>query len=133
MIYDFTMIFKVGQCSSFPCQNGGSCVPTSNYASFTCTCPTGFYGTNCQNSILFFIISIIFQSIQIKKIIYYVFKLILVFYFRVNMAVLVSKMAQTTVAYVSRLLLEVTAKYITQHVSIIYLLFIIDHFKNFMY
>ena len=40
----------VNQCSSFPCQNGGTCTPSGNYTSFTCSCTTGYYGNTCQTN-----------------------------------------------------------------------------------
>jgi hypothetical protein len=45
----FTFIRKTNAqtaCASFPCQNGGTCVNGVN--SFTCQCPIGFYGVQCQ-------------------------------------------------------------------------------------
>jgi hypothetical protein len=39
---------NINECSSNPCQNGGTCVDQIN--SFTCSCPSGFTGTMCQNA-----------------------------------------------------------------------------------
>jgi hypothetical protein len=35
-------------CSSNPCQNGGICSPNLNTQTYTCTCLSGFTGTNCN-------------------------------------------------------------------------------------
>ena len=37
----------IGQCSSSPCQNGGSCTDQIN--DYTCNCVNGYDGTNCEN------------------------------------------------------------------------------------
>ena len=34
-------------CDGTPCQNNGSCIPTSN-VTYDCTCELGFSGTNCN-------------------------------------------------------------------------------------
>ncbi|XP_013379727.1 scavenger receptor cysteine-rich domain superfamily protein [Lingula anatina] len=34
-------------CGSSPCQNGGSCLAIGNNE-YSCTCPTGFHGTDCE-------------------------------------------------------------------------------------
>uniref|UniRef100_A0A8B9KT89 Zonadhesin, like n=1 Tax=Astyanax mexicanus TaxID=7994 RepID=A0A8B9KT89_ASTMX len=39
--------FKVSPCLSSPCENGGTCAESSD-TSYTCTCPEGFTGTNCE-------------------------------------------------------------------------------------
>lgn len=36
-------------CTLSPCLNGATCVPSTEGASYTCTCPTSSYsGTNCE-------------------------------------------------------------------------------------
>ena len=38
----------IDDCSSGPCENGGTCIDLFN--DFNCTCPLGFTGRNCSNS-----------------------------------------------------------------------------------
>ncbi|MCU0692932.1 MAG: hypothetical protein MUF54_16150, partial [Polyangiaceae bacterium] len=40
---------NVDDCSSAPCQNGGTC--TDGINSYSCSCATGYTGTNCENNI----------------------------------------------------------------------------------
>ncbi len=40
-------LILVTQCSSFPCQNGGTCSPNNN-TSYNCSCQSGYFGSNCQ-------------------------------------------------------------------------------------
>ena len=37
-------------CTPNPCQNGGTCLASSDSLSYTCKCSTGFSGFNCQTS-----------------------------------------------------------------------------------
>ena len=39
----------MNECSSDPCQDGGTCADGVN--SCTCTCVTGYNGNKCQNNI----------------------------------------------------------------------------------
>ena len=47
LIYIFS---DIDECTSGPCQNGGSCVDGLN--SFTCNCPSGFTGVLCESKSL---------------------------------------------------------------------------------
>ena len=38
---------KVNQCSNFPCLNGGNCSIVGNN-NYSCSCPQGYNGVNCQ-------------------------------------------------------------------------------------
>ncbi|KAL9959813.1 hypothetical protein ACROYT_G033169 [Oculina patagonica] len=40
------IVEAVDPCASFPCRNGGNCTSTTN--NYTCACPNGFNGTDCQ-------------------------------------------------------------------------------------
>lgn len=40
----------INECSSTPCQNGGTCNDAVN--SYTCTCVAGYDGDNCENGML---------------------------------------------------------------------------------
>ena len=42
------MFADVDECSSSPCQNGGTCIDAVN--SYTCDCVDGWTGTNCEAS-----------------------------------------------------------------------------------
>jgi len=37
-------------CLNGPCKNGGSCTPGMTSTSYTCRCPCGFTGTNCEET-----------------------------------------------------------------------------------
>jgi len=47
-------VTDVNQCQPNPCRNGGHCVSVQN--TYTCLCPTGFAGHNCQYSNLSFFV-----------------------------------------------------------------------------
>ena len=40
------ILADIDECTSSPCQNGGTCV--DGVASFTCGCVTGYTGTLCE-------------------------------------------------------------------------------------
>lgn len=40
------VLIEVDECSSYPCQNGGTCVDKIN--DFICLCRVGFIGTTCE-------------------------------------------------------------------------------------
>ena len=42
-----SQLTDIDECSSNPCKNGGTCIDGVNM--FTCDCPTGFYGYNCDS------------------------------------------------------------------------------------
>ena len=41
------IVADIDECSSDPCQNGGTCTDLVN--SHTCACQAGYDGDNCQN------------------------------------------------------------------------------------
>ena len=45
LIYDYKFLIDGNECSSNPCQNGGTCV--DGCASYTCLCRPHYRGTNC--------------------------------------------------------------------------------------
>lgn len=40
--------FSVQGCESSPCQNGGICSDDPGLQSYTCACPLGYGGLNCD-------------------------------------------------------------------------------------
>ena len=42
----YTFIPDLDECSSVPCQHGGTC--TDHVNKYTCTCPNGYAGTVCE-------------------------------------------------------------------------------------
>ncbi len=44
----------INECDPSPCQNGGVCIDNVN--SYTCKCPRGFMGTDCETSKYFGVI-----------------------------------------------------------------------------
>lgn len=48
IFFAFLICKDVDNCSSSPCKNGGTCV--DGVDSYTCKCPAGFSGKNCQAS-----------------------------------------------------------------------------------
>ena len=53
----------INECASNPCQNGGSCTNLLN--KYTCSCPTGFQGTQCETG---FYLSTFAESRLIREI-----------------------------------------------------------------
>ena len=43
----FYNILDIDECTSSPCQNGGSCIDQIN--AYTCDCVDGYDGMNCEN------------------------------------------------------------------------------------
>ena len=43
------LLLDVNDCMGNPCNNGGNC--TDGIATYTCTCPNGFRGSDCETSI----------------------------------------------------------------------------------
>ena len=46
--YVVCLPIDIDDCSTNPCQNGGTCADGVN--EYTCTCVTGYNGDNCQTS-----------------------------------------------------------------------------------
>ena len=42
-------IVDVIECKSNPCENGGTC--TDGVNSYSCRCPVGYTGSNCQTGV----------------------------------------------------------------------------------
>ena len=42
----FSYISDINECSSNPCENGGSC--TDNVNHYTCSCADGYTGIHCE-------------------------------------------------------------------------------------
>ena len=41
-------VIDIDECSSHPCQKGGTCTDRAN--AFACKCPVGYSGANCETS-----------------------------------------------------------------------------------
>lgn len=37
-------------CNPWPCLNGGTCLPNGSQNTYSCICPTGYFGTNCEST-----------------------------------------------------------------------------------
>ncbi|GFR67138.1 sushi, von Willebrand factor type A, EGF and pentraxin domain containing 1, mRNA protein, partial [Elysia marginata] len=44
-------VLNFDACFSQPCQNEGQCVPRNSGALFVCTCPSGFTGSQCEQTV----------------------------------------------------------------------------------
>ena len=42
------LILDVNECASWPCVNGGTCI--DRVAKYTCYCPSGYTGDDCETS-----------------------------------------------------------------------------------
>ena len=49
LYFGYSLLEDVDECSSNPCQNGGTC--TDEIANFTCTCPLEYAGRYCEQRI----------------------------------------------------------------------------------
>ena len=47
--FSYSLLEDVDECSSNPCQNGGTC--TDEIANFTCTCPLEYTGRHCEQKL----------------------------------------------------------------------------------
>ena len=57
------VFLDIDECLSKPCLNGGTC--HNEVASYSCKCPRGFAGTNCETSKLPYHIALYRISIEI--------------------------------------------------------------------
>jgi len=46
----YILFADINECSSNPCDNGGSCIDEIN--GYTCKCATGYEGMHCNGGIL---------------------------------------------------------------------------------
>lgn len=51
LLFAATTYAQTNPCLSFPCQNGGTCIPAGNNSTFTCNCTAGYSGATCQTNI----------------------------------------------------------------------------------
>jgi hypothetical protein len=62
-----TETWQIDYCYSMPCKNGGFCY--SVWETYTCSCPQGYSGRNCEQKMTNFLsnlIHLILQSFKIK-------------------------------------------------------------------
>ena len=43
------LVFSQSSCESYPCKNGGDCVPDYELNSYVCNCKGEFYGKHCDH------------------------------------------------------------------------------------
>ena len=48
-LYKFSV--EINACDSSPCFNGGTCLDILNVYAYTCQCPSGYYGSNCESKL----------------------------------------------------------------------------------
>ena len=48
LMVPFYVFFPQSPCESFPCQNGGICLPIYEEYAYECSCTSGYFGPNCQ-------------------------------------------------------------------------------------
>ena len=53
------MFKDINDCMGKPCNNGGTC--TDGIATYTCTCPGGFTGRDCETSMITFLVTYHFR------------------------------------------------------------------------
>ena len=55
----FLIFIDINDCMGEPCNNGGTC--TDGIATYTCTCPDGFTGRDCETSMIIFLFTFHFR------------------------------------------------------------------------
>ena len=55
-----TIIIDKDECESDPCSNGGTCENRKN--AFSCICPAGYNGTNCETGACIFATVIVYHN-----------------------------------------------------------------------
>ena len=60
----FSELTDIDECSSNPCENGGTCTDAVNM--YTCSCPAGFNGSNCETG-KFSVILYNLKDVKVKE------------------------------------------------------------------